>query len=64
MGLLFVIVYVLVFVLWLFFWSRIFKRMGYPSYYCIVMIIPFVNFIALGILALVKWPTQKREKEL
>jgi hypothetical protein len=40
------------------FW-RLFPRMGYPSYYALAMLLPFINIGLLYYVAFLDWPIQR-----
>jgi len=46
-------------------WSRIFRRIGWPPWSALLMLIPVVGFVIISlVLAFNKWPIEKRVEEL
>lgn len=39
---------------------RIAKKAGYPGALSLLLLIPLVNFVAIWVFAIVKWPVEKR----
>jgi hypothetical protein len=46
--------------LFIFAWSKVFAKAGYPPLLCLLMLIPGVNMITFLWLAFSKWPIHKR----
>lgn len=52
------------FIILLFPYYKIFIKAGYPGYYCLAMLIPILNIVALFYLALAEWPIERELKDL
>ena len=59
-----VILFELLIVFFLFAWpySRIFSRVGFSPWLCLLMIVPVVNVIAIWIFAYSNWPALPKPK--
>ena len=59
MGIASLAVMVISFVVFILAWYKIFKKAGYPGWYVILMILPFVNLVIFLIFAFGQWPVLK-----
>ena len=44
-------------------WWNIFSKVGYPGWYGLGRLVPFLNFVLLLYLGFSKWPIHKKGKE-
>jgi type II secretory pathway component PulF len=52
------LIVVVLFMLWIY--SRIFSKMGFSPWTCLLMIIPLVNIVWFIALAFIEWPIERR----
>jgi uncharacterized membrane protein len=45
-------------------WSRIYYRIGWPAWYGLLMIVPFVSVVFVLMVAFSKWPIERRMESM
>jgi len=40
--------------------ARVLNRLGFSRWWVLLALVPYINFVALWVLAFVKWPVERR----